>query len=293
MGGAHFMHQWSLYLLTPDRWPIPQFQTQTIPLGSLWWARPSGPSPKCGCGDTQNWMLMNTLCAPLCSPRGKGHKHHLHSTGVGPHKRQHDLAGLWQGPDCSAQLCGDSHLHPWSRRGTGRPRLQPQPFESWHRVIYEKLLLAGANLSQPRIIGELLLGITPESHKTWVSLQILLERTAVAMSSSLSVEDTPIPAEFWPTKWQELEPCNHRAAIAMSILYNSVHVCMFVSLPRCHMLSTPIANLSSSHIPHFHFSAGVKIRSDYFFPFSLTPYVTNRTFQNFCQSPSLTAQGIL
>lgn len=175
-------------------------------------------------------MLTHTLWAPpLQPPKGRGTRTICTAQVWVPTSTSTTWQGSHRAPIVPAQLCGDSHLHPW----TGRPRLQRQPFKSWHGLIYEKLLLAGANLSWPRIIGELLLGIKPESHKTWVSLQILLESTAVAMSSSLSVEDTPIPAEFWPTKWQKSEPCSHRAAIALSILFNSVHVC--TSLSGCHI----------------------------------------------------------
>lgn len=301
MDGWGLLHVWAMNLLTPGRWAISQRQTQPIPSGCS--GTPCTAWALLLVASKALWPLSyvwlrrypaldahgQPVCCSHAAPSGKGHKHHLPSTGVGRHKGQHNLAGLSQGPIVAAQLCGDSHLH----RRTGRPRLRRQPFTSWHRLIYEKLLLAGANLSGPRIMGELLLGIKPESHKTWVSLQILLESTAVAMSSSLCVEDTRIPAEFWPAKWQELEPCNQRTAIVMSILFNSVHVHTFVWLPCCHVLLIPTANLCSLLIPHLHFSARVKTRSEYFFPFSLTTYVTNRTFQNFCQSPSVTAWGIL
>lgn len=73
-----------------------------------------------------------------------------------------------------------------------------------------------------------------------MSLRSLLENTAVALSSFLSVEDAPVPAEFCPSECQELEPHNHRAAIAISILFNSVYVHLRLATP---LLLTPTANL--------------------------------------------------
>lgn len=90
----------------------------------------------------------------LCSPQREGAQapsaQHRCGSPQAPAQPGRAVTGL----DCRGTAVWGRPSAPWSHRGPSRPWPRHRPFKSWHRLIYEKLLLAGANLSQPRIMGE-------------------------------------------------------------------------------------------------------------------------------------------